>query len=162
IISSEKALQMMDHDPPKEMIAMQRGSKLLGAVGSVPLPFVGSRDWGGLPRLPLKYMSSQFSPFDWSDVVVTKPDETFSGELKLTIGEREVQLIEVGPAHTAGDAVAWVPDVKVCFAADILFIGGTPIMWAGPVSGWLAAIERISSLGAETFVPGHGPVCRQE
>src|SRR5262249_39484988 len=99
IISSRKALEMMDFDPPKEMIAMQRGSKLLGAVGSLPLPLIGSRDWGGLPRLPLKYMGSQFSPFDWSDVVLTKPTETFTGELELTIGERDVRLIEVGPAH---------------------------------------------------------------
>jgi glyoxylase-like metal-dependent hydrolase (beta-lactamase superfamily II) len=72
-----------------------------------------------------------------------------------------VKLLEVGPAHTMGDAVAWVPDARVCFAADILFIGGTPIMWAGPIASWRKALDRISELGAETFVPGHGPVCTQ-
>jgi glyoxylase-like metal-dependent hydrolase (beta-lactamase superfamily II) len=44
-------------------------------------------------------------------------------------------------------------------AADILFIGVTPVMWAGPVEGWLAALERLVDSGAQTFVPGHGPVC---
>jgi glyoxylase-like metal-dependent hydrolase (beta-lactamase superfamily II) len=44
-------------------------------------------------------------------------------------------------------------------AADILFIGVTPVMWAGPVAGWLAALERLVDTGAQTFVPGHGPVC---
>ena len=44
-----------------------------------------------------------------------------------------VELIEVGPAHTAGDAIAWVADARVVFAGDIVFNGVTPIMWAGPV-----------------------------
>ncbi len=44
------------------------------------------------------------------------------------------------------------------FTGDILFIEGTPIMWAGPVLNWLAACDRIIELGARTIVPGHGPV----
>jgi glyoxylase-like metal-dependent hydrolase (beta-lactamase superfamily II) len=87
------------------------------------------------------------------------PTRTFSAELRLDVGGREVNLIEVGPAHTPGDLIVWVPDAKVAIAADVLFIGVTPIMWAGPLEGWLAALERLLGLGAERFVPGHGPVC---
>ena len=43
------------------------------------------------------------------------------------------------------------------FTGDLLFIEGTPIMWAGPVSSWLAACERIIALGARVLIPGHGP-----
>jgi glyoxylase-like metal-dependent hydrolase (beta-lactamase superfamily II) len=161
IVSTTTAESLMTLDPPKEMRAMQRGGKLLGAIGSVPLPFVGTRDYGNLPRLPLKEMGGEMAPFDWSDINLTLPTETFDGELTVHVGSREVKLIEVGPAHTMGDAVAWVPDAKVCFAADILFIGGTPIMWAGPIASWQKALDRISELGAEVFVPGHGPVCTQ-
>ena len=39
---------------------------------------------------------------------------------------------EVGPAHTGGDVIVHVPDAGVVFAGDILFIGSTPIVWAGP------------------------------
>jgi cyclase len=161
IISSEAAKKLMVFDTPKELRAMQRGGKLLGKLGSLPLPLIGPRDFGSLPRLPLREMGNEFAPFDWSEVELTLPTETFEGSMKLEVGDRAVELIEVGPAHTGGDSVAWVPDVKVCFAADVLFIGGTPIMWAGPVSGWRGALDRISALGAETFVPGHGPVCTQ-
>lgn len=35
----------------------------------------------------------------------------------------------------------------------------TPIMWSGPLEGWVAALERPLELGAARFVPGHGPVC---
>jgi len=44
------------------------------------------------------------------------------------------------------------------FTGDILFVGGTPIMWRGPVGNWLDACERILALGARMLVPGHGPV----
>jgi len=65
----------------------------------------------------------------------------------------------VGPAHTPGDAIVWLPDVRVVFAADVAFIGVTPVMWAGPVGNWLAALDRIAALEPEVVVPGHGPVC---
>jgi glyoxylase-like metal-dependent hydrolase (beta-lactamase superfamily II) len=161
IISTTTAKELMTLDPPKALRAMQRGGNALGVIGRLPIPFFGPRDFGNLPRLPLKHMGQEMAPFDWSDVKLTLPQETFDGQLEVQVGSRSVELIEVGPAHTMGDAVAWVPDVKVCFAADVLFIGGTPIMWAGPVSSWINALERISGLGAEKFVPGHGPVCGQ-
>ena len=51
-----------------------------------------------------------------------------------------------------------VPDAGVVFTGDLLFIEGTPIVWAGPIENWLDACERILALGAHTLVPGHGPV----
>ena len=51
-----------------------------------------------------------------------------------------------------------LPEEGVLFASDILFIGGTPIMWAGPAANFIAACDRILDLGAKTIVPGHGPI----
>jgi cyclase len=62
------------------------------------------------------------------------------------VGEREVRLIAVGPAHTAGDAIAYVPDAAAVFTGDILFAASTPVMWAGPVSSWIAAADLVLSL----------------
>lgn len=161
IISTSTAKKLMTLDPPKSLRGMQRGGNFIGAVGKLPIPFFGQRDYGNLPRLPLTHMGKEMAPFDWSDIELTLPSETFNGTQSVQVGSRTVELIEVGPAHTMGDAVAWVPDAKVCFAADILFIGGTPIMWAGPIASWITALETVSALGAEKFVPGHGPVCSQ-
>jgi cyclase len=69
-----------------------------------------------------------------------------------------VHFLEVGPAHTGGDAIVHVPDAGVVFTGDILFVEGTPIVWAGPYSNWLAACDRILELNAPALVPGHGPV----
>lgn len=161
IVSTAKAKELMTLDPPRSLRTMRRGGNLLGLVGRLPLPLVGPIDYGPLPRLPLKEMGREMAPFDWRGIELTLPQETFDQSMSVTVGSRRVELIEVGPAHTLGDAVAFVPDVGVCFAADILFIGGTPIMWAGPISSWRNALDTISGLGAETFVPGHGPICTQ-
>jgi cyclase len=96
--------------------------------------------------------------FDFASVKERLPTESFEREHRLRVGDRDIHLIELGPAHTTGDSVAYVPDANTVFTGDILFIQGTPIMWAGPVSSWLTACSRIIELGAKTIVPGHGPV----
>ena len=60
--------------------------------------------------------------------------------------------------HTAGDVVVHLPDEGVVFTGDILFHGGHPIVWAGPVSNWIAACDRILALDPTVVVPGHGPL----
>ena len=74
------------------------------------------------------------------------------------VGTREVRLIEMGPAHTRGDTVALLPAERVLFSGDILFNGGHPIAWAGPVSNWIVACERILAMDLDVIVPGHGPI----
>jgi cyclase len=96
--------------------------------------------------------------FDFASVIERLPTKSFDGRHELSVGDRAVHLIELGPAHTTGDAIAHVPAADVVFTGDILFIEGTPIMWAGPVSNWLRACDRIIELGARMIVPGHGPV----
>jgi glyoxylase-like metal-dependent hydrolase (beta-lactamase superfamily II) len=104
------------------------------------------------------YIRRIFGPFRFEGIELRLPTATFEGRLELRVGDREVHLVEVGPAHTDGDAIVHVPDAGVVFTGDILFVGGTPIVWAGPVGKWLDACDRILALGAHTLVPGHGPV----
>ena len=99
-----------------------------------------------------------FGPFRFAGLEARLPSDVFEGRLELDVGGRTLEVIEVGPAHTAGDAIVHVPDAATVFTGDILFSGGTPIVWAGPVGNWIAACEEISRLGARTLVPGHGPV----
>jgi len=39
-----------------------------------------------------------------------------------------------------------------------LFIGGTPIVWAGPLSNWVVACDLMLGMDIKTVVPGHGPL----
>lgn len=111
-----------------------------------------------LPAPLGEFVKRVFGPFRFDDIDLVGPTRTFSGELRVAVGGRAVDLVEVGPAHTAGDVFAWLPDARVVFAGDILFVGGTPVMWSGPIERWIAACERIISLDPAVVVPGHGPL----
>jgi cyclase len=105
-----------------------------------------------------EFLSHAFGSFDFDNITLTPPTKTFEDELTLKVGDKEVHLIEVGPAHTLGDTLVHIPTDRVVFTADILFIGGHPIIWAGPTSNWLRACDRILEMDVDTIVPGHGPI----
>ena len=99
-----------------------------------------------------------FGAFRFDGIELRLPTRTFDGRLEVEVGGRVVELIEVGPAHTSGDTIVVVPDARTVYTGDILFIGGTPIVWAGPLSNWVAACDLMLGMDIETVVPGHGPV----
>jgi len=105
-----------------------------------------------------QFLLHAFGKFDFENITFTLPQQTFDGEMTLHVGNKEVRLIEVGPAHTRGDTLVYIPGNRVVFTADILFIGGHPIMWAGPTSNWLRACDRILAMDVDVIVPGHGPI----
>ena len=99
-----------------------------------------------------------FGEFAFEGIELRVPDQTFNGSLDLDVGGRTVQLREVGPAHTTGDTLVVVPDAGVVYTGDILFIGGTPIAWTGPLANWIAACDLMLDMNVDVVVPGHGPV----
>lgn len=116
----------------------------------------------GFPGPTGDYVRGIFGDFEFAGISPTYPDQTYDGELTLEVGGVELVLLDVGPAHTSGDTLVLCERDGVVFTGDIVFAGGTPIMWNGPTDNWLAACRRIAALsevGIETMVPGHGPVC---
>ncbi len=105
-----------------------------------------------------EYFTHCFGRFEFGGIESKLPDTTFTGRSTKTVGAKSVELIEVGPAHTTGDAIAYVPQDRTVFTGDILFIEGHPIIWAGPIGNWIAACEMIEAMDVDTIVPGHGPV----
>lgn len=135
IVASSAAAHEMVDVPPAMLAAMNRAP---GEVGDLFRSFFGA--------------------FEFEGIELTVPTRTFDGRLDLEVGGRIIELIEVGPAHTAGDTLAYVPDAKTVYTGDILFIDGTPIVWAGPLSNWIAACDLMLGMEIDTVVPGHGPV----
>jgi glyoxylase-like metal-dependent hydrolase (beta-lactamase superfamily II) len=118
------------------------------------LPVVGRRSW----RIAADYFDGMMAPFDFSGIKPTFPNTTFSGTFHLQAAGRPLDLIEVGPAHTSGDLIAHMPDERIVFAGDIVFLGITPVLWDGSATRWIAACEQILRLNPEIVVPGHGPL----
>jgi glyoxylase-like metal-dependent hydrolase (beta-lactamase superfamily II) len=139
------------------IIASAAGAEEMAHEGSPELLAGLMAQTGEMGRLG-KYLDAIFGDFDFGGVKLRLPDVTFSGEHTLNVGDKRVELIEVGPAHTAGDTLVFVPQDKVVYTGDILFIEGTPIMWQGPIKNWLAACDRILAMDVDVIVPGHGPL----
>ena len=150
IVASRAAVAAMKHVTPASLVAFRRLGRALSA-----LPVVRARRVGA-------WFQGMIAPYDFSGVRLTLPNRVFSGELTLSVAGREVVLRELGPAHTDGDAIVFVPDARVLFAGDLLFIDSTPPMWAGPIENWLHALDVIVGYDAHVIVPGHGPLTTRE
>jgi cyclase len=64
----------------------------------------------------------------------------------------------LGPAHSAGDIVVFLPEEKTLFAGDVVLATGAPYMQSPDVDpeGWENILERLAQLDVEKVVPGHG------
>ncbi len=122
-----------------------------------PAMLQGLKSAPGMPPELADFVEHAFGPFDFEGITVRPPSQTFQGQLELAVGDRQVTLVELGPAHTRGDTVIHVPDAGAVFTGDLLFIDGTPIVWAS-LSNWITACDRILELDPSVLIPGHGPV----
>jgi glyoxylase-like metal-dependent hydrolase (beta-lactamase superfamily II) len=100
--------------------------------------------------------------WDFADIELTPPTTLIDDRLDLDLDGIPVELLYVGPAHTAGDVIVHLPTQRIVFTGDILFRLCTPIGWEGTYERWYAALDRIVALGPEIIVPGHGPLCGVE
>ena len=105
-----------------------------------------------------EFLKDRMGGFDFRSVTLTPPTRVFDDALTIEISGRRVELVEVGPAHTRGDVLVYVPEDRTIFTGDILFIEGTPILWEGPIGNWVKACDYMLDLELETVVPGHGPI----
>jgi len=137
VIAAAGTAEEIDHEKPEMMAALQ------------------TMDLG--PNAT-SYFRDRFASFNFGGIEVRNADSTFTSELALDVGGRALQILNLGPAHTAADSVVHVPDAGVLFAGDLLFIGATPIVWSGPIENWIAACDKMIDLDAAVVVPGHGPV----
>lgn len=92
---------------------------------------------------------------------VVLPDHTFSSATVIDLGDRVLELVHPGPAHTAGDLVVLVPDARVLLAGDLVEESGPPGLGEDsfPMQ-WPLSLDIVLGLttGASTVVPGHGAV----
>jgi glyoxylase-like metal-dependent hydrolase (beta-lactamase superfamily II) len=139
--------------PGVDIVASAAAAELMTPTGAMEL----AKLWGRDDEVG-DFVRTVASSFDPSGITATPPTRTFSGSMELDVGGRQVRLTEVGPAHTPGDVLVHVPDARVLFTGDILFIGAAPLVWEGPLSRCVAACDLILDLDVVAIVPGHGPV----
>jgi cyclase len=97
---------------------------------------------------------------EWGGIELAPPFLTYKDGVTVWVDDLRCEVTHVGTAaHTTNDSIVWIPERKVLFSGDLLFNGGTPFLLQGSLSGAIKVLEEVvKPLGAETIVPGHGPV----
>jgi glyoxylase-like metal-dependent hydrolase (beta-lactamase superfamily II) len=82
---------------------------------------------------------------------------TFDRRLVIHRDGREVHLLFLGRAHTAGDVVAFVPSERVIATGDLMH-GLLPYMGDGFPDEWPATLKALEALEFDRVIPGHGSI----
>ena len=111
----------------------------------------GQEDWDSeFDRFPRLFQGHEEIPG------LTWPTTTFNGRMSVYLGKRRVDIMQVGRAHTAGDAVIYVPDQNVMFTGDIVEYHSACYCGDGHFHDWPGTLENIRDFDLDAIAPGRG------
>jgi glyoxylase-like metal-dependent hydrolase (beta-lactamase superfamily II) len=111
----------------------------------------GQEDWDSeFQRFPRLFEGHESIPG------LTWPTTTFNGRMSVWLGRRRVDILQLGRAHTAGDAVIHVPDQNVMFTGDIVEAHSACYCGDGHFGDWSGTIEAIRAFDLDAIAPGRG------
>ena len=94
---------------------------------------------------------------DLEHTVNVPPTIGYEKELTIDLGKREVKVMWLGKANTAGDSVVWLPDIKLLATGDTV-VHPAPFAFGSYLREWPDTIQKMIDLHAATIIPGHGPI----
>ncbi len=112
-------------------------------------------------RLTERLETARFFLDQKTHVRHTFPTTTFTDRMDITLGERRIQVLNLGRAVTPGDTFLYLPAERVLITGDLLV---NPISFALSCypSGWVQVLEKLDALDATVIVPGHGEPLRDK
>jgi cyclase len=84
------------------------------------------------------------------------PTETVSDKRVLKMGNTELDILNLGRAHTGGDLVVYLPQSKIMFMSEVYLRGVFPAMRTAYPSEWVKTIEKAQAMNASWYIPAHG------
>ncbi|WP_163848690.1 MBL fold metallo-hydrolase [Pseudooceanicola aestuarii] len=111
----------------------------------------GQEDWDSeFGRFPRLFAGHEDIPG------LTWPTMTFNDRMTVYLGNRRVDLMHLGRAHTAGDIVIYVPDANAMFTGDIVEYRSACYCGDGHFHDWPATLDRIRAFDLDAIAPGRG------
>ncbi len=111
----------------------------------------GQEDWDSeFQRFPRLFEGHESIPG------LTWPTTTFSHAMTVYLGNRRVELMHLGRAHTAGDIVIWVPDEQVMFTGDIVEFKSACYCGDGHFNDWHGTLAAVDAYRPLSVAPGRG------
>lgn len=111
----------------------------------------GQEDWDSeFARFPRLFQGHEEIPG------LTWPTTTLKGRMSVYLGQRRVDLMQLGRAHTAGDMVIYVPDANVMFTGDIVEYHSACYCGDGHFHDWPGTLDAIRRWNVDAIAPGRG------
>ena len=111
----------------------------------------GQEDWDSeFQRFPRLFEGHESIPG------LTYPTTTFSDSMTVYLGNRKVEIKQIGRAHTAGDSVVWVPDEQVMFSGDIVEYHSACYCGDGYFGEWGQTLDNVKAYDPQSIAPGRG------
>ncbi len=127
------------------------GQIIMGDTARAMVIERGQEDWDSeFQRFPRLFEGHESIPG------LTFPTTTFSDDMTVYLGNRRVDLMHLGRAHTAGDIVAFVPDQNVMFTGDIVEYHSACYCGDGHFGDWGDTLDVIDGFDVDAIAPGRG------
>ena len=84
------------------------------------------------------------------------PTETVATKRSIKMGKTEIQIMNIGRAHTGGDLVVYLPQTKILFMSEVYLRGVFPAMRSAYPSEWVETIKKAQAMDVSLYIPGHG------
>jgi cyclase len=96
--------------------------------------------------------------FSLKTVRLEHPQIAFQDKMVFDDGEHRVELIRVGPGHTRGDSIAYLPKEKILFTGDLCvnFAGNNLADPDADPDNWLRVLDDLAQKDVGVLIPGHG------
>lgn len=88
----------------------------------------------------------------------TLPTVTFDNRMTFHGTKRRAEAITFGGGHTVSDALLYLPEDRIAFMGDLLFVRCHPYLGDGDLSSLFHVLDQVEALDAKVLVPGHGPL----
>jgi glyoxylase-like metal-dependent hydrolase (beta-lactamase superfamily II) len=89
-------------------------------------------------------------------VVVVPPRAMTSDKQVIDVGGAEVQVLNLGRAHTGGDLSVYLPEEGILFMSEAYLNRVFPAMRSAYPSEWVKTLDRAIAMKVRHYIPGHG------
>ena len=117
----------------------------------------GQEDWQSeYERFPRLFQNADSVPG------LTWPTMVFEKQMTVYMGKLEVQLIQIGPGHTRGDTIAWLPAERMLFSGDLVEFNAGIYTGDAQLEEWPDTLDKLRALKPKALVPGRGAALKTE
>jgi cyclase len=130
-------------------------ANLPGQIDSLQKQVSAEKDPQKRATLQEQLAATEAEQKQFAEIKPTPPTMTYSSNLILHRGQREIRLMFLGRGHTPGDTVVFLPKERIVCTGDLM---ESRLAYMGDAlfDEWVTTLDAVKKLDFDTVLPGHG------